>query len=81
MKIAKDKLGHIAGGVAFGLATLPAPLWWAVLVVVVVAIGKEIYDHFFGGTVEAWDVMATCAGGGLVILVRVVFAVVGDVHL
>lgn len=35
----------------------------AVVVLLVVGIGKEVYDHFNHGTVDVYDFMATVWGG------------------
>jgi hypothetical protein len=47
---------------------------YASIPVLVAAIGKEIYDHFHGGTPDLYDTIATTLGGvltvGLIILAR-----------
>lgn len=61
-KIPKDKLLHYIVGTFLGLVGLYN--WWLGLaVVVVVAIGKEIYDIKYKGTPEVNDAFATILGG------------------
>jgi hypothetical protein len=70
--IPQDKCLHvIAGVVIFAIAHFVS---WQVgmAAVLVIGIAKEILDHFTGGDVSVWDVVATVAGGllGLLCFVR-----------
>ncbi|MGX7004125.1 hypothetical protein [Caballeronia sp. KNU42] len=68
----QDKCLHvIAGVVIFALAHVVS--WQlGIAAVLLVGIAKEILDHFTGGDVSVWDVVATLAGGllGLLCFVR-----------
>lgn len=77
MRIAKDKLGHLAvgaigGGIAaaFGLLFGLAAAWWPVLAIVAAGaagIARETWQAFTGrGAVEFADGAATAAGGAIV---------------
>ncbi len=64
MSLPLDKKAHMWAGLAVYLAVhLFFGPTWAIVAVVVAAIGKEIYDHFFGGTVDEYDIVATLTGG------------------
>lgn len=62
-----DKLMHLTAGLFLGaivgISTGSAVL--ALLTGLVAGISKEIYDNIAGGDVEALDVVATAAGGGM----------------
>jgi hypothetical protein len=61
--IPQDKCLHvIAGMLIFGIAHF---VTWQVGITAVLLIGiaKEILDHFTGGDVSVWDVIATVTGG------------------
>ena len=61
--IPTDKMAHCLGGVIlFAIGQLFKA---GFLLVIVGAIGKEIYDYFNkeNHTPDAWDVVATVAGG------------------
>ena len=68
--IPEDKQGHMVLGFIVGLA-FANHLILAILTVILVAFGKELYDYLtnrFIGTkhgVEALDILATMVGGGL----------------
>lgn len=62
-KIPKDKLLHFIVGVIIYQSTFWFIGYYALLLVVLCAIGKEIYDHFCNGTVDAYDIIATILGG------------------
>ena len=70
MKIPADKAGHFAVGAFFG-----ASAWWigvwAIVPVMIYAVGKEIYDacHPRFHTVDKWDAAATLVGGTVSILI------------
>jgi hypothetical protein len=66
--IPQDKCLHVIAGVLlFAVAHL---VTWQVgiAVVILVAIAKELLDHFTGGDVSVWDVAATLSGGLLGLL-------------
>lgn len=65
-KIPKDKLLHFIVGVIIYQSTFWFIGYYALLLVVLCAIGKEIYDHYFGGTVDKYDALFTILGGILV---------------
>lgn len=61
--IPQDKCLHIIAGVfIFGVAHF---VTWqiGIAAVLVAAISKETLDHFTGGDVSVWDVVATATGG------------------
>jgi hypothetical protein len=67
MKIAPDKAKHFLAGGLVGLSALFVG-WYALVLVVIVGIGKEVYDEESGkGTPEVMDALAACAGGLLVV--------------
>lgn len=62
-EIPQDKCLHaLAGVLIFGAAHFAT---WQVGIAAALIIGivKEIFDHFTGGDVSVWDVVATLAGG------------------
>lgn len=64
--IAIDKKAHFLGGIACAAGVLPFGLAAAVVVTIAVAAFKEvIYDHFFGGTPDTSDFLATVLGAGV----------------
>lgn len=66
--IPQDKCLHaLAGVLIFGVAHFIT--WQIGLVAVLLAgIAKETLDHFTGGDVSVWDVVATVSGGLLGLL-------------
>lgn len=67
-QIPKDKLLHYIAGTFLGLIGLYN--WWlGLVVVIVVGIGKEIYDIKYKGTPEVDDVYATILGGLFTLIV------------
>lgn len=66
----RDKLLHILAGAFASLMMymLGFNLIIAFSAAVVAGIGKEIYDAFGNGTVDAMDAVATIAGGGIATL-------------
>jgi len=71
--IPQDKANHFIVGALIGTSALLIG-GYASIPVLAAAIGKEVYDHFHGGSVELYDTIATTLGGvlsvGLVILAR-----------
>ena len=72
MRIPHDKMGHAILGVLVLLVALMAGATYtvAMLIVAVVAVGKEVYDHFHPKThtADVWDAVATVSLAGLVVL-------------
>lgn len=62
-KIEKDKLLHFAAGVVIYAIGAVFIGYYAVLCVAAAAVGKEVYDYYYGGTVDAYDAIATVFGG------------------
>ncbi|MFM0256111.1 hypothetical protein [Paraburkholderia sediminicola] len=61
--IPQDKCLHVIAGVLiFGVAHF---LTWqiGIAAVLIAGIAKETVDHFTGGDVSVWDVVATATGG------------------
>lgn len=67
--IPSDKVMHFASGAVVFTMFLPfiGP-YYAMLAVIIVAIGKEVYDamHQDKHTADIWDAVATTLGGVLV---------------
>ena len=68
-----DKKLHLLVGALVALISAPFSLPLAALLVIVAGVGKEVYDHFFGGTVDLMDIVATIAGGHLVLTLFLLF--------
>lgn len=68
--IQRDKLYHFIIGQAIAGCALLLGLgpWWAVALVALAAVGKEVWDSFGNGTCNVLDAVYTVAGGALVIL-------------
>ena len=64
MSIPPDKQLHFFAGMAVCAMFAPFGLDAACIA----AVGKEVYDHFFGGTVDAYDVLATVLGAAALVL-------------
>ena len=62
-KIEKDKLLHFVAGSLVYASTAWFLGYYALVLVVVVAVGKEVYDHYYNGTVDVYDAVATVLGG------------------
>lgn len=62
-KIDKDKLLHFVAGSLIYASTSWFFGYYALGLVAVVAIGKEVYDNYYNGTVDVWDAVATVLGG------------------
>ena len=67
-KIEKDKLLHFVAGSLVYASTSWFLGYYALGLVVVIAVGKEVYDNYHNGTVDAWDAVATVLGGVVCIL-------------
>jgi hypothetical protein len=59
INIPQDKIKHFAVGLVISLSTMWIHPLLSLLLVTAAAVGKEIYDHFYGGTVDKWDIVAT----------------------
>jgi hypothetical protein len=66
--VPQDKCLHVIAGVLiFGAAHFIT--WQAGIAAVLVGgVAKETLDHFTGGDVSIWDVVATTSGGALGLL-------------
>ena len=65
--IPHDKLLHFYYGSLVALvSTLAVGALWSIPIVLTVALGKEVYDHFYDGTVEFYDIVWTVYGGAIV---------------
>ena len=65
--IPHDKLLHFYYGSLVALvSTLVVGALWSIPIVLTVAVGKEVYHHFYGGTVEFYDIVWTVHGGAIV---------------
>ena len=62
-KIEKDKLLHFVAGSLVYASSSWLLGYYALALVVAVAIGKEVYDHYYNGTVDVYDAIATVLGG------------------
>lgn len=63
--ITADKQAHLWAGAAIAAASLPFGIDVSLPMVLVAALGREIYNDFSGGVFDTGDVFATCIGGGL----------------
>lgn len=68
MRLPTDKMAHACLGivVAGGVMVFGGPLW-AFTAVLIAAVGKELYDTRAHGRPDAWDAVATIAGGAVVL--------------
>ena len=75
IKFDKDKQMHAAVGVGVGILTMKfiAPIAFAALVVI--ALGKEIYDHFYPDkhTADVTDFLTTVGAGAISMYVTSMF--------
>lgn len=62
-KIEKDKLLHFVAGSLVYASSSWFLGYYALALVVAVAIGKEVYDYYYNGTVDVYDAIATVLGG------------------
>ena len=60
-----DKITHALAGAAIAAALLPLGVIPALMAVIVVAVGKELWDAQGHGTPDHIDAMATVIGGVL----------------
>jgi hypothetical protein len=67
MNIETDKLLHLLAGCTIAGAVHPFGILAAVIALFIVGIGKEVYDHFEGGTVDVYDAAATVWGGAVML--------------
>lgn len=69
LTISQDKANHIAYGaiVAFA-ASFALPPTYTLLLVLIVAVLKEVYDKMYNTSVDIYDIVATVFGGILVCL-------------
>lgn len=66
----RDKLLHYAVGTLLYATTYLLVGYWAIVVVIAVAIGKELYDKVSGrGTPEYLDALVTITGGVVCLVV------------
>jgi len=63
----RDKVNHFVVGQAVALLGLYFWWWLSIVAVVLVAVGKEVWDSKGNGTVEVLDALATIAGGVLIV--------------
>ena len=63
MNLSTDKRLHLLAGFAIAGAAHPLGLLVATVALLGIGLGKEVYDHFFGGTVDLYDALATVGGG------------------
>ena len=63
--VPQDKAWHFLGGQLVALAGLPFGLWTSVVIVLFMAVGKEVYDqeHPQTHSCEVLDAVATLSGG------------------
>jgi hypothetical protein len=67
ISIPTDKKLHLLAGLAIAGAAHPFGLLVAFIVLLVAAIANEVWDYFFGGTVDAYDALATVWAGALML--------------
>lgn len=71
--IQHDKLMHYTVGSMIALAATVVVGVWALVPVLMAAVGKEVYDKVSGkGTPELMDIVWTMWGGGVVVLAYLV---------
>ena len=65
--IPHDKLLHFYYGSLVALiSTLAVGALWSRPIELTVAVGKEVYDHVYRGTIEFYDIVWTAYGGAIV---------------
>lgn len=62
-----DKQLHLLAGCTIAATTHPFGILAAVIALFIIAIGKEVYDHFAKGTVDIYDAAATVWGGAFML--------------
>lgn len=63
----QDKVYHFVMGQAIAVLFLPITWWLSIIAVVLVGVGKEVWDSKGNGTVEVWDAIVTVLGGLFVV--------------
>jgi hypothetical protein len=68
-KLPIDKQAHFFAGAAIAstITLYGGNAVWGLVVCVVAAIGKELYDATGRGTLDVWDAVATILGGAVVL--------------
>lgn len=71
LKIEEDKAKHMGGSLLLTLAgyAMTGKVWAAVLVAVLIGVGKEIYDYYYGGVASWGDLAANILGICFAVLV------------
>ena len=69
MRLPKDKLQHLAVGAIIGVSSIWIGVTYAMILAAAAGIGKEIYDRFDHGKPDFRDVIATIAGGAIMIMI------------
>lgn len=79
--IKKDKILHLIAGILIILACLlfKLPYLWSIVILFLVAAGKEVYDSFYPQkhTVDVYDALATFLGGLFILVIVEVLRYVG----
>ena len=63
MNIPLDKLLHVLVGISVVAVTYPFGLWFAIVSVILIGVGKEYWDSLGYGTTDTLDALATILGG------------------
>lgn len=72
MKIRQDQIYHFTVCALVVLNCL-MPLWYAIVLAVILSVCKELYDKYIKKTLFDWtDILADLAGIGTGILIRIV---------
>ena len=72
-RIPHDKLLHyVVGLLLFALCGQFVSVWIAFVIVFALSVIKEVYDRFFGGSVEVWDVVAAMTGALSIYLINLI---------
>lgn len=61
--MAIDKQAHFFGGMAISALLFPYIFLWALFAAGFAGAAKEVRDHYFDGTVDFGDLVATVLGG------------------
>lgn len=62
-EIPQDKQKHLLAGLGIAALSHRLGLENQLFPVITAGVGKEVYDHFFGGTVDWLDALVTAVGG------------------
>lgn len=65
--IPSDKLAHFLAGIAVAALAYPFGVFPALLLTLLIACGKEVWDAQGNGTPEVLDALATLVGGALLV--------------